>query len=53
MCDAEIRNKQALFVLENEWGCGRIDVARMMHLLRGDGGPYTNDCEEPTHAHTG
>lgn len=35
-CEAERRNKQALFILENEWGCGRIDVAAMQRLLRGD-----------------
>jgi hypothetical protein len=53
MCDAEARIKQALFVLENEWGCGRIDVTGMRHILQGTSGLYTNDCEEPTHARTG
>jgi hypothetical protein len=37
MCDADDRNKQALYVLENEWGCGRIDLGALRSLLRGDG----------------
>ena len=45
MCEADDRNKQALFVLENEWGCGRIDIARMRHLLRGDSSDHEE--EEP------
>ncbi len=45
MCEADDRNKQALFVLENEWGCGRIDVSRIKSILRGTG----CDCEA-THA---
>lgn len=40
-CEAELRNRKALFILENEWGCGRIDVAAMQRLLRGDGEPDT------------
>ena len=35
MCEAERRNKQALYILENEWGCGRIDVGELQRLLRG------------------
>ena len=45
ICEAERRNKQALYILENEWGCGRIDVGELQRLLRGD------ECEckpEPT-----
>jgi hypothetical protein len=45
MCEADIRNKRALFLIENEWGCGRIDVGRIKEILRGDG------CEcEDSHA---
>jgi hypothetical protein len=47
MCEADERNKQALFVIQNEWGCGRIDIGRIRSILRGDG----NECEEP-HART-
>lgn len=36
MCEAERRNKQALYILENEWGCGRIDVGALQRLLRGE-----------------
>lgn len=53
MCDAEERNKQALYILKNDWGSGRVDVGRIMRILDGGRGPYTNDCEEPTHARTG
>ena len=53
MCEAEERNLRALFVLENEWGCGRIDIGLMKHILRGTGGQYEQDCEEPTHARAG
>lgn len=35
MCEANERNQQALFVLENEWGCGRIDVGELQRILRG------------------
>lgn len=35
-CEAERRNKQALYILENEWGCGRIDVGALQRLLRGE-----------------
>jgi len=35
-CEAEERNKQALYLLENEWGCGRIDIGAMQRLLRGE-----------------
>jgi len=35
VCEAEIRNKQALYLLENEWGCGRIDVGQLQRILRG------------------
>ena len=34
-CEAETRNKQALYLLENEWGCGRIDVGQLQRVLRG------------------
>lgn len=45
ICEAERRNKQALYVLENKWGCGEIDVPEMQRLLRGD----ECDCKpEPT-----
>jgi hypothetical protein len=51
MCEAEDRNRQALFVLENEWGCGRVDIGKIKRILRGD------DCidhiEETTHARAG
>lgn len=30
------RNARALFVLENEWGKGHIDVGLMKAILRGD-----------------
>jgi len=53
MCDAENRNKQALFLIETEWGCGRIDIGRICHVLRGDDGVYTQDCEERIDARTG
>ena len=36
MCEADERNQQALFILENEWGCGRIDVGELQRILRGD-----------------
>lgn len=48
MCEADDRNKRALFVLENEWGCGRIDIGRMLSILRGNG----CECEEKTYART-
>jgi hypothetical protein len=35
-CEAEERIKKALYLLENEWGCGRIDIAAMQRLLRGE-----------------
>lgn len=34
-CEAETRNKQALYVLENEWGSGRIDVSALKRILLG------------------
>jgi hypothetical protein len=49
MCEAEDRNKQALFVLENEWGCGRVDIGRMLSILRGNG----CECEETPYARAG
>lgn len=52
MCEAEDRNKRALFVLETEWGCGRIDVGRIKSILRGNG-DHLQDCEEMTDARTG
>ncbi len=36
MCEAEERNMQALYILENEWGCGRIDVSELQRILRGE-----------------
>ena len=36
MCEADERNQQALFILENEWGCGRIDVGELQRILRGN-----------------
>lgn len=36
VCEAERNNKRALFLLENEWGHGRIDVGQMQRVLRGD-----------------
>jgi hypothetical protein len=45
ICEAERRNQQALFILETEWGCGRIDVPAMQKLLRGDNTPDTC-CQE-------
>jgi hypothetical protein len=36
VCEANERNQQALYVLENEWGCGRIDVGELQRILRGD-----------------
>ena len=51
MCEADDRNKQALFVLENEWGCGRIDIGRLRSLLRGNGDH--SECEEETYARAG
>lgn len=41
ICEAEERNKRALFILETEWGCGHIDVGKLQRLLRGDGEPDT------------
>jgi hypothetical protein len=38
-CEAERRNKQALYILENKWGCGEINVPEMQRLLRGTGEP--------------
>jgi hypothetical protein len=38
-CEAEERNLRALYILENEWGCGRIDVGKLQKLLRGE------DCD--------
>jgi hypothetical protein len=36
VCEAERRNRQALYLLENEWGCGRINVGELQRVLRGD-----------------
>ena len=44
MCDADERNLRALFILENEWGCGRIDVPAMQRLLRGD--QHNQPCDK-------
>ena len=43
-CEYETRNKQALFLLENEWGCGKISVYELARLLRGDNEP--DHCQE-------
>ena len=43
VCEAELRNKRALYELENEWGCGRIDVGKLQRILRGD---ETDTCDE-------
>jgi hypothetical protein len=47
MCEADDRNRQALFVLENEWGCGRIDVGRIRQILRGEDCDHAECGEEP------
>ena len=46
-CEAERRNKQALYVLENEWGCGRIDLGQLRRILRGDNEP--DHCKDVDH----
>lgn len=43
-CEAEIRNKQALFILETEWGCGRINVGLLQRILRGDEPDTCSNC---------
>jgi len=35
-CEAEERNQRALYLLQNEWGCGRIDVSALVRILRGE-----------------
>jgi hypothetical protein len=35
-CESGRNNKRALYVLENEWGQGRINVGELQRLLRGD-----------------
>lgn len=35
-CEAEERNQRALYLLQNEWGCGRIDIGELTRLLRGE-----------------
>lgn len=52
MCEAEDRNKQALFVLENDWGCGRVDFGGLRRILRGEDCDHTED-EDRTYARTG
>jgi len=47
MCEADDRNKQALFVLENEWGCGRIDYGRLRQILRGTSCEHLESEDEP------
>lgn len=42
-CEADERNRRALYILENEWGCGRIDVGALQRLLRGE--PCTHQPE--------
>jgi hypothetical protein len=44
MCDAGDRNQQALFVLETEWGCGRVDIGRIKGILLGEN--RSHECEE-------
>lgn len=34
-CEADRRNRMALYLLENEWGAGRIDVGQLKRILRG------------------
>lgn len=34
-CEAARNNTKALYLLENEWGCGRIDVGQLQRILRG------------------
>jgi hypothetical protein len=41
-CEAEERNKRALYMIQNEWGCGRIDVGEIVRLLRGDACDHEN-----------
>jgi hypothetical protein len=55
MCEADDRNRQALFVLQTEWGCGRVDIGRIQAILRGDGREHLNDCDdcEECHVRTG
>lgn len=54
MCEADDRNKQALYFLENEWGSGRIDIGRMKGILRGTGCDHTEpDYQEAPLACTG
>lgn len=33
--DAERRIKKAIFTIENDWGCGKVDVAEILAILRG------------------
>lgn len=35
-CEAQERIDRALFILENDWGEGRIDLTKMKHALTGD-----------------
>jgi hypothetical protein len=49
MCEAEDRNKRALFVIENQWGCGRIDIGMIKSILCGTG----CECEETPYARAG
>lgn len=47
-CEAETRNKQALYQLENDWGRGILDIGAMQRLLRGDGTPCTCTTKDKT-----
>ena len=47
-CEAETRNKQALYILENDWGRGILDLGAMQRLLRGDGTPCTCTTKDNT-----
>lgn len=48
-CDAARRNKQALYVLELDWGAGHVDIGKLKALLAGE----CPDCETTTGPHEG
>jgi len=43
MCEADERNRRALYLLNNEWGNGRININDMRRILTGE--PDTCDNE--------
>lgn len=43
MCEADERNRRALYLLNNEWGNGRINIHDMRRILTGE--PDTCDNE--------